>query len=71
MAFAIVEKFGNQVSVLICDTEAMADDRAVKLTKINTSDSEEDIRDHLKQLGRHEEGDYGVYVTDAVRIHVP
>jgi hypothetical protein len=65
MKHAVVEKFGDQISVTLHSTSSKAEDWAVKLALENTGYSEEEIRAHLRETDGHEEGDYAVYLANA------
>jgi len=64
---AVIEKADDQIlSVTLHPTQEKAENWAVKLALENTSYSEAEIREHLWQGDSHKEGDYGVYLANAV-----
>jgi hypothetical protein len=66
MKHAVIEKVDDQISVTLHSTSTKAEDWAMKLALDNTSSTEEEIREHFYSMDSHEEGDYGVYLVDAV-----
>jgi hypothetical protein len=65
MRNAVVEKVVDEIYVTLHATPEAADSYGVKIAMENTSSTEVEIREHFKQIGRHTEGDWGVYVVDA------
>jgi hypothetical protein len=62
---AVVEIAGDNVSVTLHPTDAAAEAFAVDICMENTEYGEDEIRDHLKHLSAHAEGDYRVVLAVA------
>lgn len=65
---AVIEKCGEDLHVTLHPDDKAAEEHAAALAKENTSRSEDEIRENFKNRGSNEEGDYGVFLTNAVEI---
>lgn len=63
----VIEKAGDSLTVTIHLSTEDADQYAIKLAMENEAGTEAEIAEHLLQFGYHAEGDYAVYVADAIR----
>lgn len=63
---AVVEKCrDDEINVSVCTTEEQAEKLAVAMATESTGYSEDEIRQHLKTRGHHQEGDWGVWLANA------
>lgn len=66
---AVIEKVGDEMTVTLHASAQSAMEYAVLLATENECDDNSlEVREHLEQDGSYEQGDWGVFVCDALEI---